>query len=247
MDAKSYLKRYLKDIIYSQAFSEGIAATFPETERILEGKSVDSISVSDIEVVISLKRAWEYIYNNLGKEFYYEDIALLNAIVSDATNDHPGQIRTGTVFVRDKYDTRWYPELPKEIDVRAAIFQLNQIEDPFAKGLQYFAYFTRGHIFNNCNKRTSFLLANKVFLEHNIGILYPTPNATKDIEYKAELVEFYKSENPTKLFKLLIENNLHNYDLDFIRKNTSSEIVPYDIVLKTLNYDIPNNNLIQDV
>ncbi len=234
MNTKSYLKRYLNDVIYSQAFSEGIAATFPETERILEGKKVDGISSSDYEVIISLKRAWQYIYDNLGKDFYYEDIALLNAIVSDATNDRPGQLRQEDVFVRDKDNNRWYPELPKEYDVRDTIFKLNQINDPLEKGFAFFAYFTRSQVFNNCNKRTSFLLANKVFLENELGILYPTPNAAKDQEYKIELVEYYKSQNTDKLFKLLLENNFHNYKLDSIRKESKSETVPCHIVLEVI-------------
>lgn len=222
MTAKSYLKRYLNDVIYSLAFSEGITVTFFETERILNGKDVDIISTHDYGIIISLKRAWQYVYENLGTSFYYEDIESLNAIVS------------GKDFKRGCPDTIR--------NVEEKICEYNQIDDPLEKGLTFFAYFTRSQIFNNCNKRTAFLLANKVFLENDLGILYPTANKIDDEKYKVELVEFYKTQDTRELFKLLLENNFHNYKLDSIRKDSHSETVQLETVLQVINEMTIENN-----
>lgn len=233
---KNYLKRYLNEVIYSQAFSEGIAATFPETERLLSGKSVDNVSPNDIEVILSLKRAWNYIYENLGNQFYFEDIALLNAIVSDSTNLQPGKLRIDEVYIRDKNGERWYPNLPNELEVKENIYRINKIKDPLERGLEQFAYFTKTQIFNNCNKRTAFLIANKTFLENNLGILYPSANNKNDLQYKETLVEYYKHDsNKNDLFEFLLSNNFHNYELDAIRKEYKSENIPLDIVKSTIS------------
>lgn len=64
----------------------------------MEGRTDSSlVKYSEKMVIISLKRAWEYIIDNLGVDFYFENLCLLNAIVSDDTNNKPGVIRTEIV------------------------------------------------------------------------------------------------------------------------------------------------------
>ena len=53
----------MKQLIYDQAILEGIATTFPDTERILENAKISNISASDVQKILNLKHAWEFILN----------------------------------------------------------------------------------------------------------------------------------------------------------------------------------------
>lgn len=239
---KSYLKRYLNEVIYGQAFSEGISATFPETQRILAGQKVDKLEQSDVNVIISLKKGWNYIYDRLGDELYLEDIQLLNALVSDDTNDQPGQLRNTDVYVMDKDYNRWYPELPNKQEITESLFKLKQIENPLEQALETLLYISKTQIFNNCNKRTAFLLANKILIENELGLLYPIANKELDNKYKELLVESYKDEvNKDSLFISLLENNFHNYDLDSVRKETNNEHINFTKIQQLYNTDFIDN------
>ena len=56
-----FARANVKSLIYDQAILEGIATTFALTENIIEGGKVSGMTVSDIQKVINLKHAWEFI------------------------------------------------------------------------------------------------------------------------------------------------------------------------------------------
>ena len=51
----------LKTSIYDQAILEGVATTFPQTEDILENGKVSGMRATDIQKILNLKHAWEFI------------------------------------------------------------------------------------------------------------------------------------------------------------------------------------------
>lgn len=51
----------LKANIYDQAVLEGVATTFPQTETIIDNGFVQGVTASDIQKILNLKHAWEFI------------------------------------------------------------------------------------------------------------------------------------------------------------------------------------------
>lgn len=105
-------------------------------------------------------------------------------------------------------------------------------------------------MFNNCNKITAFLLANKILIENDLGLIFPVSNKEEDDKYKEILVETYKDDsNKNELFISFLKNNFHNYDLDTIRKETLSECIDINVLKKIYDLSFINfseNNLNND-
>ena len=58
-------KRNMVDSIWKSANLEGIAVTYPETEIIIEGMAVQNMYIKDINSVVNLKHAWNFLLENV--------------------------------------------------------------------------------------------------------------------------------------------------------------------------------------
>ena len=51
----------MKSNIYDQAILEGVATSFPQTEDIIDNGIVNGMTASDVQKILNLKHAWEFI------------------------------------------------------------------------------------------------------------------------------------------------------------------------------------------
>ena len=56
-----FARANMKSNIYEQAVLEGVATTFPQTETIIDGGIVNGVSSLDVQKILNLKHAWEFI------------------------------------------------------------------------------------------------------------------------------------------------------------------------------------------
>lgn len=56
-----FARANLKANIYDQAVLEGVATSFPQTEEIIENGIVHGVRASDVQKILNLKHAWEFI------------------------------------------------------------------------------------------------------------------------------------------------------------------------------------------
>ena len=54
-------KRNIVDYIWKSANLEGIAVTYPQTEVIFDGLAVNGMRINDINSIVNLKHAWQFI------------------------------------------------------------------------------------------------------------------------------------------------------------------------------------------
>lgn len=54
----------MKANIYDQAVLEGVATSFPQTEAIIDNGTVNGMTANDIQKILNLKHAWEFILDN---------------------------------------------------------------------------------------------------------------------------------------------------------------------------------------
>lgn len=243
-----YLKRYSAEIIYHQAKSEGISATFIDTQQIIEGRTDSSIvTYSEKKLIIALKKAWEYILDNLGVDFHIENLCLLNAIVSDDTNTKPGIIRNDNTYIIEENGKRYYPLPVDRYQIKESILSLNKILDPFERAIETFLYFSKTCIFENCNKRGSFLMSNKVLIENGFGIIFPPLDTKLDKKYKVDSVNYYLGVDVKSIKKTLLSCCYNCTEVDNYKYENQTEFIflkDYKkIDSKIYNY-IENNNLI---
>lgn len=61
MQNLDFARTNMKSNIYDQAVLEGVATSFPQTEDIIENGQVNGVSATDVQKILNLKHAWEFI------------------------------------------------------------------------------------------------------------------------------------------------------------------------------------------
>ncbi len=51
----------MKSNIYDQAVLEGVGTSFPQTEEIINNGTVNGVKATDVQKILNLKHAWEFI------------------------------------------------------------------------------------------------------------------------------------------------------------------------------------------
>lgn len=192
-------KRLLVDSIWKSANLEGLGTTFPKTEAIL-ANAPTTTKTEEVLFVINMKRAWQFLLDNLA---YDNCLALLreyNKIVGELLFHYAGEIRTIPVQIGG---TSWEPEIPHTGIIIDAMEEIEKCEDFELKALKYFCYVARTQMFVDGNKRVAQLIANKILIENNVGI-FQIP-IEKLEEFKMLLIKFYESGNETEIIGFMKE------------------------------------------
>lgn len=86
-------KRMLVDSIWKSAVLEGFNTTFPKTEEILENLPVNATK-DEILFIVNMKRAWNFLLDNLDYSISIGYLEELNKIVGNNLFYGAGSIRT---------------------------------------------------------------------------------------------------------------------------------------------------------
>lgn len=190
-------KRLLVDSIWKSANLEGLGTTFPKTEAIL-ANAPTTTKTEEVLFVINMKRAWQFLLDNLD---YGNSLMLLreyNKIVGELLFNYAGEIRTIPVQIGG---TTWEPEMPHTGIIIDTIENIEQIGDIELRALKYFCYVARSQMFIDGNKRVAQLIANKVLIQNNIGI-FQIP-IEKLEEFKRLLIEFYETNHDEEIIEFM--------------------------------------------
>ena len=192
-------KRLLVDSIWKSANLEGLGTTFPKTEAILANAPTNT-KTEEVLFIVNMKRAWQFLLDNLNYDNCIMLLREYNKIVGELLFNYAGEIRTIPVQIGG---TSWEPEMPHTGVIISTIEEMEKIEDIELRALKYFCYVARTQMFIDGNKRVAQLIANKVLIENNVGI-FQIP-IEKLEEFKMLLIEFYETENDTKLINFMRE------------------------------------------
>lgn len=192
--------------IYSLSKFEGVKVELSEIENIIKIGHASDVDEFDINVILNLKRGWQYILNNPITSFNTEYIKTINAIVAKNQSLVAGEFRdiknSSTVSGVDK------PILQiTNNDKKLNLDQINQISDPKLKAYEYLAFGITSQMFWDGNKRTSFLAANGLLIAENVGILNIKPENLNT--FNKALAKYYNEKteiNKLYLFEILDQN-----------------------------------------
>ena len=194
-------KRNIVDNIYSNARMEGINITFPQTKTILEGVNVPNLRIDEIQVVLNLRDAWQYILNNIDKDFNLEFICKINEFVARNESIEWGALRTGKVEVTG---TNYIPEIPNKVDVENRLNEILKIENTTEMAIEYMLYGIKSQLFWDGNKRTSTIAANKIMIENGTGII-KVPDSKLE-EFNVLLSDYYTNDNKEVIKQFIYDN-----------------------------------------
>ena len=201
----AFARANLKANIYDQAVLEGVATTFPQTEEIIDNGKVFGVSASDVQKILNLKHAWEFILDEdvvLSRSDYYM-LSHIARLVNEGFFLDGGRIRGVPVAIGGSTDI---PPIPNEIDVKEKIRNLVEGEkvsgdvegkvgkkEPIDIAIELCVYCMKSQIFLDGNKRASVIFANHYLLSHGQGLLVIPEN--KVPEFKKLLVKYYEGED----------------------------------------------------
>lgn len=179
-------KRNIVDLIYKEAKIEGINVTYPQTAQLYENHSVNGLTIEDVIKVNNLKHAWQFIFDTLDEPVTLQYVSHVNYLVEVGLRHDCGELRTYPVSIGG---TTWKPEMPDKELASEMIAQLSKDNN----ALMLCAYLMRAQLFSDGNKRTAQIVANKMLISSQQGILAIPPDRIAD--FFNVLISFYETNN----------------------------------------------------
>ena len=189
-----FARANMKANIYDQAVLEGVATSFPQTEEILENGKVNGMTASDVQKILNLKHAWEFILDPdvIQAKSDYSILCHIARLVNEGFFADGGRIRGIPVRIGG---SSYIPPLPIESVVREQLDAILQsAAEEIDKAIRLCLYTMKSQIFLDGNKRAAVIYANHYLIAHGQGILViPEANVP---EFKKLLVAYYEGEDP---------------------------------------------------
>lgn len=196
-----YARSNMKQIIYDQAILEGVSTTFPQTETIIENGTVNGMKADDIQKILNLKHAWEFVLDKdiLSYPSNLDVLSHIAKLVNEGFYDNGGRLRGVPVTIGG---STYKPELPIEVDVKEDIKAIiNSKKGIPTKAIELCLYCMKKQIFIDGNKRASVIFANHYLISNGVGLLVIPFELVP--EFKKLLVEYYEDRDNGNASKFL--------------------------------------------
>ena len=184
----------MKSNIYDQAILEGVATSFPQTEEIIENGKVNGVTATDVQKILNLKHAWEFILDHdvIASNSDYYMLSHIARLVNEGFISDGGRIRGVPVTIGG---SSYIPPLPNELIVKEKINEIvrSTHEEAIDIAIQICLYCMKTQIFLDGNKRAAVIFANHYLIGHGGGILIIPEKEVPD--FKQHLVRYYEGEN----------------------------------------------------
>ena len=196
-----FARANMKANIYDQAILEGVATTFPQTETIIENGKVTGMRASDVQKILNLKHAWEFIMDKdviqAKTDFYI--LSYIAGLVNEGFYYDGGRIRGVPVTIGG---TSYIPPLPIENIVKESIAEIiHTNNEPVHIAIKLCLYCMKTQVFNDGNKRASVIFANHYLISKGGGIIV-IPEAVVP-EFKHLLVAYYEDKDNGEILEFL--------------------------------------------
>ena len=212
-------KRDIVDLIWKSCHIEGINITFPETQRIYNGGNISRLRIDEIQTINNLKHAWNYLLNSLDTEDDINFIKSINSLIGSNLIDRAGEIR---IYEVKMGGTSWKPEIPDENKVKENLAAIKENSVSITdQAITKMLYLMKTQFFNDGNKRTSMLLANKILISNGKGIL--NVPIELDVKFGELLINYYETNDMEKIKRFFYENCLDGINQD-LQKGYVNEI-----------------------
>lgn len=199
-----FARANMKMNIYDQAVLEGVATSFPQTEEIIDNGMVSGMTATDVQKILNLKHAWEFILDRdviLSKSDYYM-LSHIAGIVNEGFFAQGGRIRGVPVTIGG---SSYVPPIPMEPDVKERIREITEGGgEAIDIAIDLCLYCMKAQIFLDGNKRVSVIFANHYLIAHGGGFLVIPEREVP--EFKRLLVRYYEGDDSSVIASFMKEN-----------------------------------------
>lgn len=201
-------KKVLVSSIYNSAKLEGINVNYQDTKTILDGANVPSLRLDEINCILNLRDAWNFVLSNIDEAITLDFICKINSFVSRNESLEWGVLRTGKVGING---VDYIPDMPNEAKIIADIKNIMEEKNITRRSLVLMLYLMRTQVFWDGNKRTSMIVANKIMIENGCGVITIKEEYFK--EFNSLLTEYYNTNKMESLLKFLYNNCIFGMEI----------------------------------
>lgn len=191
----AFARANMKMNVYDQAVLEGVATSFPQTEEIIDNGKISGVTATDVQKILNLKHAWEFILDRdvIASRSDYYMLSHIARVVNEGFFAEGGRIRGVPVTIGG---SSYVPPLPNELNVKEKIREIIEESDEVINtAIKLCLYCMKTQIFLDGNKRASVIFANHYLISHGGGFLVIPEKEVP--EFKRLLVKYYEGEDIT--------------------------------------------------
>lgn len=196
-----FARANMKSNIYDQAILEGVATSFPQTEDIIENGTVNGMTATDVQKILNLKHAWEFILDTdvISYPSDYSILCHIAKLVNEGFFQDGGRIRGVPVTIGG---TSYVPPMPIESVVKENIEAILKTDMPSdEKAIRLCLYCMKTQIFNDGNKRASVIFANHYLISQGGGMIIIPEKCVS--EFKRLLVTYYEDKDNGEILNFM--------------------------------------------
>lgn len=204
-----FARANVKSLIYDQAVLEGVSTTFPQTETILENGVVNGVKATDVQKILNLKHAWEFILdpNVIASPCNFYLLSHIAKLVNEGFYENGGDVRSVPVTIGG---STYVPPIPKEYEVKENIDRILHVgKDEIDEAIELLLYSMKTQIFIDGNKRASVIFTNHFMVQHGLGLVVVPENIVS--EFKLLLVAYYEDRDKGEIKQFLKEKCWHKF------------------------------------
>lgn len=207
---RRYAKKNLVNLVFTNSRFEGVNTTLPQTQTIIDGMSAAGVSIDDTNVIVQLKRGWQYIINE-NRPLSLKIEQNINMLVARYDSLDPGNFRTGNVSVYLGKERAWEPpKIDSAVEKQFLVNLMSSNTSITDKAITLMYHNMRNQLFWDGNKRTATLAANKLMIDHGAGLINIPLNVWD--EWNKLISEYYVSGKMNELKKWTYEHGIQGID-----------------------------------
>ena len=196
-----FARANMKSTIYSQSILEGVSTTFPQTEDIIENGTVNGMKASDIQKILNLKHAWEFILDKdviqSKSDFYL--LSHIARLINEGFYSDGGRVRVVPVSIGG---SSYIPPIPIESDVKEKLDKIiNSKKSEIDKAIELCLYSMKAQIFIDGNKRAAVIYANHYMISKGLGLIVISEQLVS--EFKQLLIKYYEGDDNEHIVSFL--------------------------------------------
>lgn len=196
-----FARANMKSNIYDQAILEGVATTFPQTEEIIDNGQVNGMKATDVQKILNLKHAWEFILDRavIQCDSNFHILCHIAKLVNEGFYDDGGRIRGVPVMIGG---TTYIPTLPIEMVVIENLQEIIQkSRESIDTAINLCLFCMKTQIFNDGNKRAAVLFANHYLISQGGGLIVIPEKEVP--EFKKILITYYEGNDSGEIIAFL--------------------------------------------
>ena len=166
-----FARANMKLCIYDQAVLEGVSTTFPQTEDIIENGTVNGMTATDVQKILNLKHAWEFILDEdvIRADCDYYLLCHIAKLVNEGFYSDGGRIRGVPVTIGG---CSYIPPILLETDVKENIQKIERSnEETVDIAIRLCLFAMKAQVFIDGNKRAAVIFANHYLISRGEGLL----------------------------------------------------------------------------